>query len=113
MTNDQIEAPGVPRGFRNAPADIKERAAALVRDFGSNSALLEGAIVAALETERLASSPDQVKRETIEACARVAESMPEVINTWERPGDPPGIGVRRPAYPREIAAAIRSLNQGK
>lgn len=68
---DQIEVPGVPRGFRNAPSDIKERAAALVRDFGSNPALLEGAIVAALETERLASSPDQVKRETIEAGPRI------------------------------------------
>lgn len=72
---DQIEVPVVPRGFRNAPSDIKERAAALVRDFGSNPALLEGAIVAALETERLASSPDQVKRETIEACAQIASNL--------------------------------------
>lgn len=53
-------------------------------------------------------APDN-RNEVLEEAASVADKMKEVIPMWERPGGPPGNGPKRPALPKEIAAAIRAL----
>lgn len=63
------------------------------------------------EYARLSPSPDraQIEREAYERAAKVAEEYPvDVLQTWERPGGPPGNSWRR-ATRRDIAAAIRAL----
>jgi len=43
-----------------------------------------------------------------EACAQIVESFPpEVFQIWERPGGPPGNGMRATTF-KDIASALRA-----
>jgi len=134
MTNDQIEAPGVrPLEWRTVgdnwqadtsigwyvarQGDEPDFAVDLflsAHPMRSFATLDEAKAAAQADYERrirsalLPSSPDQVKRETIEACARVVDP-PEPRGDWAASSFETELRNVR----LNLAAAIRSLNQGK
>jgi hypothetical protein len=56
---------------------------------------------------------DKFLTDAREECAKVAEEFPsEILQTWERLGGPPGNGYRATTR-KDIADAIRALNDKK